>query len=69
MLAIKIGLIGAGRMATALRAVSWRAKLRPPECLLASDPRQRRADAFAARGAGSEVVAARTAPNSKRAMS
>ncbi len=57
MLAIKIGLIGAGRMATALGRGFVGATLTPPSSLLASDPHEATRAAFEREIPGAKVVA------------
>ncbi len=56
MLAIRIGLIGAGRMATALGRGFVAAKLIPPSALVASDPLEETRAAFAQAVPGAKVV-------------
>jgi len=56
MLATKIGLIGAGRMATALARGFVQASLLAPEAIRASDPNQAARDAFARQVPGAEVL-------------
>lgn len=58
MLAIKIGLVGAGRMATALGRGFVRAELVSPAALVASDPQDTARTAFAREVPGAQVVAA-----------
>ncbi len=57
MLAIKIGLIGAGRMATALGRGFVRAGLIPPAAIVASDPLETTRAAFEREVPGAKVVA------------
>jgi len=57
MLAIKIGLIGAGRMATALGRGFVGAGLIPPGAILASDPQEATRTAFEHEVPGAKVVA------------
>ncbi len=57
MLAIKIGLVGAGRMATALGRGFVGAKLVPATALLASDPSDAARAAFSSEMPGAQVVA------------
>ena len=57
MLAIKIGLIGAGRMATALGRGFVGAKLIPPSALTASDPHEATRAAFEREVPGARVLA------------
>jgi pyrroline-5-carboxylate reductase len=58
MLAIKIGLVGAGRMATALARGFVAAELVPPSALLASYPQAATREAFEREVPGAKVVAA-----------
>jgi pyrroline-5-carboxylate reductase len=58
MLAIKIGLVGAGRMATALGRGFVSAQLVSPNALVASDPLEATRQAFAKEVAGATVLAA-----------
>ena len=69
MLAIKIGLIGAGRMATALGRGFVAAKLVPPSAIVASDPQRSGAGGLRARGAGREGRSPRMGRSSPRATS
>ncbi|HEX2477609.1 MAG TPA: pyrroline-5-carboxylate reductase [Lacipirellulaceae bacterium] len=57
MLTTKIGLIGAGRMATALARGFVRAQMVRPEAILASDPSEAARDSFADQVPGARVVA------------
>jgi pyrroline-5-carboxylate reductase len=57
MLSTTIGLLGAGRMATALASGFVRAKLVTPDRLVASDPNGEARDAFTRAVPGAEVVA------------
>jgi pyrroline-5-carboxylate reductase len=57
MLTTKIGLIGAGRMATALARGFVRAQMVRPEAILASDPSDAARDSFARQVPGATVVA------------
>jgi pyrroline-5-carboxylate reductase len=56
MLTTKIGLIGAGRMATALARGFVRAQMVRPEAILASDPSDAARDSFAGQVPGAMVV-------------
>lgn len=58
MLAIRIGLVGAGRMATALARGFVAAKLVPPSALVASDPVEAMRVSFAAEVPGAKVIVA-----------
>jgi pyrroline-5-carboxylate reductase len=58
MLTTKIGLIGAGRMATALARGFVRAQMVRPEAIVASDPVEAARDSFARQVPGAKVVAA-----------
>lgn len=58
MLAIKIGLVGAGRMTTALARGFIAARLVPPNALLASDPVAATREAFEREAPGTTVLAA-----------
>jgi pyrroline-5-carboxylate reductase len=57
VLTTKIGLIGAGRMATALARGFVRAQMVRPESILASDPSEAARDSFVAQVRGATVVA------------
>ena len=57
MLSIKIGLIGSGRMATALAQGFVRAELLAPNQIIASDPNEAARAAFSSAVPGSSVVA------------
>jgi pyrroline-5-carboxylate reductase len=57
MLTTKIGLIGAGRMATALARGFVRAQMVRPEAIFASDPSEAARDSFAEQVPGATVVA------------
>ncbi len=57
MLAKKIGLVGAGRMSTALASGFVRAKLLSPEAIIASDPSEAARAAFGREVPGARVVA------------
>jgi pyrroline-5-carboxylate reductase len=57
MLRVKIGLIGAGRMATALARGFVRAQMVRPEAILASDPSEAARNAFTDQVPGTVVVA------------
>jgi pyrroline-5-carboxylate reductase len=57
MLAIKLGLVGAGRMATALGRGFVGAKLLPPSALVTSDPSEAARTAFAREVPGASVMA------------
>jgi pyrroline-5-carboxylate reductase len=57
MLTTKIGLIGAGRMATALARGFVRAQIARPESILASDPSQAARDSFKGQVPGATIVA------------
>src|SRR5262245_61992454 len=57
MLAIKIGLVGAGRMATALGRGFVEAKLVPASALVASDPHAPAREAFERSVPGAKVIA------------
>jgi pyrroline-5-carboxylate reductase len=58
MLAIKIGLVGAGRMATALGRGFVAAKLLPASAIVASDPHEAARDSFAGNVPGATLLAA-----------
>jgi pyrroline-5-carboxylate reductase len=58
MLAIKIGMVGAGRMATALARGFVAAELVPPTALVASDPVVATREAFEREVPGARVIAA-----------
>src|SRR3954465_7505752 len=61
MLSIKIGLMGAGRMATALAGGLVRAKLVPADAIVACDPSEEARKAFASEIPGTIVEAANSA--------
>ncbi|HEY3391687.1 MAG TPA: NAD(P)-binding domain-containing protein, partial [Lacipirellulaceae bacterium] len=57
MLTTIIGLIGAGRMATALARGFVRAEIARPESIFASDPSQAARDSFEGQVPGATIVA------------